>query len=159
MGYYANQKTVRINKPDPQKGNARIIVDREQLEAAARELSGNEFKLYMFFASDNDGFKRDFSPAHFADVYGVSADTTRKLFKQLEEKGFIKQDNYKKNLYQFYLMPQEEYEFVEEKRLIKTVKGDTLAVSYSEVYEKFKGKHSEEEIKNYWNKLPVQEVE
>lgn len=150
MGYYANQKTVKINKPEPQRDKARIIVDREQLEAAAKELTGNEFKLYLFFASDSDGFKRDFSPAHFAEVYGVSADTTRKLFKQLEEKGYLKQDESKKNLYQFYLLPPKQIKIKLPRRRIIDEDGVIFELTYEELCEELKG-YSKETIDEVWN--------
>lgn len=150
MGYYANQKTVKINKPEVERGRAKIIVDREKLEVAGRELTGNEFKLYMFFASDNDGFRRDFSPAHFSEVYGVSADTTRKLFKQLEDKGFIKADENKKNFYQFYLLPQKKLKIKVPRKRIVDEDGVVYELTYEELCKELKG-YSEETISRVWN--------
>lgn len=158
MAYYANQKTVKINKPEPERNKARVIIDREQLEAAAKELTGNEFKLYMFFASDNDGFKRDFSPAHFADVYGVSADTTRKLFKQLEEKGFLQQDENKKNLYQFYLLPQKKLDIevsIERRRIVEK-DGTEHLLTFEEFLEGMKGsRYTEEQLKKAYERYEL----
>ena len=154
MAYYANQKTVKINKAEPQRDKAKIIVDREQLEIAAKQLTGNEFKLYMFFASDNNGFKRDFSPAHFAAVYGVSADTTRKLFKQLEDKGFIKEDEDKKNFYNFYLLPQNKMKVKAPRRRIVDEDGVVYELTYEELCKELEG-YSKETVDYYWNNAEV----
>ena len=160
-----NQKIV-VNVEEPPKIDKnnrdakKFIVSRIRgnEEAAMRDLNYGAFKLWLMFSADAKDFKRAFSPTQAEHDLGVSQPTARSGLKELIEKGYLVQKE-NSNIYEFHQMPQEEYEFVEEKRLIKTVKGELKAITYDELYEKFKNKRSEEEIKNYWNKLPVEEVE
>ena len=64
-------------------------------------LSGNEFKLWTYFADNANGYKMDFYPSDFIRTAGVSYDTYRRAFKTLEKKGYIIASHKMKNLYIF----------------------------------------------------------
>lgn len=126
-------------------------------EEAMRNLNYGAFKLWLMFSADTKDFRRAFSPTQAEQDLGISQPTARSGLKELIEKGYLVQQG-SSNIFEFHQLPQDEFEFVEEKRFIKTTKGELKAITYGELYERFKDKRSEEEIKNYWNKLPVEEV-
>ena len=154
MAYYANQKTITINKPQCDRDDVKVILKRETIEAAARNLTGNEFKLYIYFASNSDGYKLDFSPKYFESIYGITAETTRKLVKQLEEKGYLVQKE-KSNLFDFFLEPHKQLDIIyeEEKRLVPTKSG-YIPATFREISQSLVDR-TKEEIQSYWDKLDV----
>ena len=50
---------------------------------AAKELKGNDFKLFMYFYSNKEDWTLGFSPKDVADKWGMSLDTARNCFNNL----------------------------------------------------------------------------
>ncbi len=163
MAYFANQKTITIHKPQIEKDATKIILDRKVVEAAARELTGNEFKMYMYFASNSDNFDLDFSPSHFGNTYGITADTARKIVKKLEEKKYLIRRGRSENLFDFYLSPQKKLHLTikVEKRYIEDESGARYPMSFGEFSKAAleDGEFTEDELKAYWSQQELVEEE
>lgn len=147
---FPNQYKVVINKEKVnQRDEKRVyfIAYQDTIEAAARELTGNEFKLYIYFLSNQDAYEDLFSPAFFGDTFGVSADTARKLFQKLIEKGFL----YKTEAHtcEFYDRPHKKMKIKAPRRLIVDEDGVAYELTYEELCKELEG-FSKETIDYYW---------
>lgn len=155
MAYYANQKTVVIQREavDSKGGKQFLMVYSENLAEAARNLNGAALKLYLYFLSNTDGYHKDFSPQHFCNIYGCSRSSAARAFDELVEQNYIIQEGSK---YYFYERPQETAEIIvePERRIVKTTKGSKV-MTYTEFYNQLCDKHSEVDILNTWNSLEV----
>jgi DNA-binding MarR family transcriptional regulator len=103
MNSYPNQYTITINKDvvKQQKGRNRVylIIYRNNLTTAMKQLSGTAFKVYIYLASNQDGFTLGYSPQDISNETGISKDSARKALKEFEEKGFLFADkSHTKNL-------------------------------------------------------------
>lgn len=104
---YANQKTITVNREIPSRHSreARFIIYRKNLEAAASNLSGVAFKLYCYIASFGNGYSLDFSPQDFITQYGVSINAARDAVHTLIDKGYLVE--IKENEYIFNEVPDD----------------------------------------------------
>ena len=93
MSSYPNQNTFLINKEDVKKesGKSRPYLTAyiDTIQTAAKNLTGNSFKLYIYLLSNSNNFTSAFSPKDVADKYGCSVDSAREAFKTLINKGYL----------------------------------------------------------------------
>lgn len=166
MAQYANQKRIIINRDeiDFKSSKQYLQAYTENVSLASRTLGGEvPFKLYIYLLSNRNGFNLDFSPQHFANVYGCSTKAAKNAVAALEEAGYITHDI--NNRYEFHEIPQVTTSRViideshEEKRLVP-VNDESGAriykeLTYSQVWRELKDSYSEETIKAFWNNLEV----
>lgn len=101
MTTYQNQKVIHINKI-PCKVDFLQIQNDLWMEAA-RELSGAAFKLYMYLASNSDGFDLALSRVDVTESVGIGYSAYDKAVAQLLEKGYL---NLRQgNIYDFTTYP------------------------------------------------------
>ena len=84
-----NQKVIRVNKTKVNKGKTYTIIDNEVLFNAMQELTFNEFKLFMYIASNQDGYEFALSTKHVAEVTGGDQRELQKKVNSLIEKGYL----------------------------------------------------------------------
>lgn len=93
MSSYPNQNTFLINKEDVKResGKSRPYLTAyiDTIQTAAKNLTGNSFKLYIYLLSNSNNFTSAFSPKDVADKYGCSVDSAREAFKTLINKGYL----------------------------------------------------------------------
>lgn len=158
---YANQNIYQINREFPKAGANRsfLTIYCDNVYNAFQNLSGEAaIKLYVYLASNKDGYNLNFSPKHFATTCGMSEASARAAAKQLIEKGYLVQDA--NNHYQFYEVPQITKQFVirpSEYRVARYENGTTAVVSYNDYYNNLKEYYSLTEIDASWNELPIAE--
>lgn len=161
MATYANQKTIKINRTTPEKGKGQFLqIYSQNLSEASRLLTAVGFKLYLYLASNQNNYEKDYSPRDFANVYGVSYESARKAPKNLIDNGYLIPND---NKLEFFETPQqveipieEKFEIPEEeKRWMPTKNGGRAPITYDELYNGLKDKKSETTIQNIWNKLEV----
>lgn len=162
MAKYANQKTFKINRTNPIKEKKQYLaISCESISEASRNLGEAAFKFYMYLCCNADGYQFDYSPQHFANIYGLSVDRARKVVQQLVDARYlVLNDN---GIYEFYEVPQEEKLAIEEnfelpeeeKRLMKTKSGAYAPITYAALYEGLKGKQPDGTIEKIWNSLEV----
>lgn len=158
---YANQNIYQINREFPKAGANRsfLTIYCDNVYNAFQNLSGEAaIKLYIYLASNKDGYNLNFSPKHFATTCGMSEASARAAAKQLIEKGYLVQDA--NNHYQFHEVPQITKQFVmrpAEYRVARYEDGTKAAISYNEYYNNLKDNYSLTEIDKSWNELPIVE--
>ena len=102
MPYTApNQKVITIHR-DPLGGNF-LGINNDNWKNAARVLGAHAFLLYIYFASNKNGYVFALSPQAVQKEIGMPPSTFRDQLKKLESWGFIKPD--KGNMYNFYEVP------------------------------------------------------
>lgn len=93
MQSYPNQNTFLINKEDVKResGKSRPYLTAyiDTIQTAAKNLTGNSFKLYIYLLSNVNNYTSAFSPKDVADKYGISVDSARECFKNLVSKGYL----------------------------------------------------------------------
>ena len=102
----ANQRKIVIKRQSDKAQKDYLKVSNTNLNIAMRNLKNNAFKLWIYFVDNADGYIFDLYPVDFCSKTGVADNTYRSAFKELEEKGFLKQSKSSeeeyKNIYFFY---------------------------------------------------------
>lgn len=155
MAYFANQKTIIVHRDKVEQNGKRqyLIVYSDRLDQAARTLSSVGLKLYLYLLTNKDGYEKDYSPKHFADVYGVSIESARKAPQNLIDNGYLViRDG---NKLDFYEEPQQteelEIDIVEEKRYV-SCGGVYEELTYKQVYDNLISRNfTENQINKFWN--------
>ena len=144
-----NQRNITINRKDAlSSGRQYLAINCDTLAEASRNISGEvPFKLYLYLASNKNGYEFSFSPQHFSNIYGCSIDASRKAFVKLMESNYI--INKGNNSFEFFETPQERRPRLDIQPERRSYKGQLF--TYKEVYEELSGDLMEEEIKEIWN--------
>ena len=144
-----NQRNITINRKDAlSSGRQYLAINCDTLAEASRNISGEvPFKLYLYLASNKNGYEFSFSPQHFSNIYGCSIDASRKAFVKLVEANYI--INNGNNSFEFFETPQERRPRLDIQPERRSYKGQLF--TYKEVYEELSGDLMEEEIKEIWN--------
>ena len=109
MATVPNQNVARINKENCDKSNPYTMNNLSALQLAMNELTGNELKVWLYFAKNQNGFRLEVSPAE-AVLWGIPKSSFHKAFTGLKEKGYLVERS--NNNYDFYDLPPEEEKFV-----------------------------------------------
>ena len=160
MAFYPNQKHFIIHRINPiTEKKQYLAISTENLAIAARNLSGEvAFKFYIYLAANRDNYSLDYSPQHFANIYGISIDSARRAADKLIEAGYlVKNENYK-NTYDFFEVSQKKEDkpkiksaVLEEKRFIEQDNGELIKMTYPELFEELKDYYPPEVIKAAWD--------
>ena len=159
MAHYANQKTIIIHRSNPiGEKKQYLAIDCQALSTAARTLTPSGLKLFLYLASNQDGYQKDFSPKDFSNIYGVSVDAARKARLDLQSNGYLVEDENGK--LEFYEQPREKLQFATkpQKRKFEMDDGSFVYLTYREFSEGMNEEgYSPEEITNIWNSGEVVE--
>ena len=98
---YPNQRVVTVLKEDCNKDFLQIKNDDWQTAGMNIESYG-AFKLYLYLASNKNGFSLALSPVAVEDAIGISESTYRRAFKELESLGYLSKAGSSKNQYFFH---------------------------------------------------------
>ena len=103
MATVANQNTIIIKKT-PCKNNF-LQISNEEWMAAAKICGdkGAAFKLYLYLAANEIGYKLALSKVAVENAVGIKQSNYYKCFSFLEEQGFLRQVG--KSKYEFYTTP------------------------------------------------------
>lgn len=86
---YPNQKVVVIEPFVQIKGQLYFRLQIEAVEKAMRDLTGNEFKLYIYLAKNADNYKFALSPKHISEATGIGLRSCHDAIKTLIEKNYL----------------------------------------------------------------------
>ncbi|MBQ8834735.1 MAG: hypothetical protein IJ001_07415 [Oscillospiraceae bacterium] len=102
-----NQRRVLVHRDMPEKkeGNF-LLIKKENLYAAYRDLNATALCLYLYLAGNKDGFDLAFSPKAIHSEMGLPESTCRDQFKVLVNKGYLVRKNENSNIYDFYEIPR-----------------------------------------------------
>lgn len=98
-----NQRMVAIHRE--RAASDFLGIKNSNWQAAARDLGAHALLLYLYFASNANGFVLALSPAAIRQAVGMPASTYRDQFVRLIDKGYLVQRN-DGNIYDFYETPQ-----------------------------------------------------
>lgn len=82
-----NQRFVKVNKA--QLANSFLGINNNVWKAASRDLGGTGLILYLYFASNMNGFKFAFSPADVIKETGIGKTSVYKYFDLMIKKGYL----------------------------------------------------------------------
>lgn len=100
-----NQRVVAIHR---ERASTDFLgIKNEHWQAAARDLGAHALMLYLYLASNRDGYTLALSPAAIRRAVGMAASTYRDQFLKLVDKGYLVQRG-SGNTYDFYETPQRE---------------------------------------------------
>ena len=97
-----NQKVITVNKSICDKEHIYAQCNLKANKMALKELSANAYKLYMYFALNQDDYTFALSYVHVYSITGMSEKTYHRAVKELIEKGYLVKEKDKKNQYIFY---------------------------------------------------------
>lgn len=117
-----NQRVITTKKEKCDKENIYTPIRLSALYEAMSELSGNEFKLWVYLGKNIDGYTFALSRVDTIKWCGFSKSTYKKCFDGLVEKGYLVKRNDGSNHYDFYEVAKED------KPLITTHKSKTKFV-------------------------------
>ena len=98
-----NQRLVTVHRERAQSDF--LGIKNENWQAAARDLGAHALMLYLYFASNANGFTLALSPAAIRQAVGMPQSTYRDQFTKLIDRGYlVRRGN--GNTYDFYETPQ-----------------------------------------------------
>lgn len=118
-----NQKVVYIgNRVERDATHPYTEQSIEAMAHAARELSGDRFKVWMYLSKNRDDFVLELSQKDLLK-WGVKKDTYQRAINDLIELGYLVQIDEKKNEWRFEEFPEEVK--MEEKPAVVAIKTDS----------------------------------
>ena len=98
-----NQRLIAIHRE--RAASDFLGIKNSHWQAAARDLGAHALMLYLYLASNADGFMLALSPAAIRQAVGMPSSTYRDQFVRLVDKGYLVQRG-DSNTYDFYETPQ-----------------------------------------------------
>lgn len=102
---FANQNIVRINKPKYKRDFLQIGIDEWQ--EASKVLTPSAFKIYLYLASNMNGFDLALSKQDIKNQLGISFTRFYEAITLLKKHHYLCED--RKNHLQFFVSPNKEY--------------------------------------------------
>lgn len=102
-----NQKTTTVHKEPTDKKHIYACINNEALSKAAINLSkGSAFKLWVYFAMNQNGYTFELSAVAVQQFCGITEKTYREAVKTLIAENYLVQRG-DTNYYDFYELPKE----------------------------------------------------
>lgn len=102
---FPNQKIIKINR-EAAKSDF-LGIKNSNWQAAAIDLGAHALMLYLYLASNANGYSLALSPAAILQAIGMPRSTYQDQFQKLIKKGYLVQEN--GNTYNFYEKPQQSH--------------------------------------------------
>ena len=99
---YPNQRVINIHR-EAAKSDF-LGIKNTNWQAAARDLGAHALMLYLYLASNADGYNLALSPAAIRQAIAMPRSTYQDQFVKLIDRGYIVQES--GNVYNFYETPQ-----------------------------------------------------
>lgn len=99
---YPNQRVININRESAKSDF--LGIKNVNWQAAARDLGAHALMLYLYLASNADGYNLALSPAAIRQAIAMPRSTYQDQFVKLIDRGYIVQES--GNVYNFYETPQ-----------------------------------------------------
>lgn len=98
-----NQKIVTVEKEPCGKGNLYAAINLNAMEAAAQDLDAGAFKLWIYFAKNQNGYEFALSSKDAKDIFGLGKSQYDTAVKKLISSGYL--TNIQGNQYIFSEIP------------------------------------------------------
>lgn len=99
---FPNQRVITINRESAKSDF--LGIKNENWQAAARDLGAHALMLYLYLASNANGYNLALSPAAISQAIGMPRSTYHDQFAKLINRGYLVQKN--GNGYDFFEVPQ-----------------------------------------------------
>ena len=99
---FPNQRTIKINREAAKRDF--LGIKNENWQAAARDLGAHSLMLYLYLASNADGYNIALSPVAVRQAIGMARSTYHDQFHRLVDKGYLVPAS--GNTFEFYEVPQ-----------------------------------------------------
>lgn len=99
---FPNQRVIKINR-ESAKSNF-LGIKNENWQSAARDLGAHALMLYLYLASNANGYVLALSPVAVRQAIGMARSTYHDQFHKLVDKGYLVPAN--GNTFEFYEVPQ-----------------------------------------------------
>lgn len=144
-----NQKKVIIKKEICDKNNLYATINMNALEKAMNDLSGEAFKLWIYFSKNQNNYTFDLSQKA-AEKYGIKKSTYYDNIKVLIKKGYLQQREENSNIYYFTEIAFSEIRKQEEQKeyIISEIRKDN-----SENWKEFSEKEQRNNINTLQNNI------
>lgn len=84
-----NQKVVKVNKEKCDKDNLYATINIDAMEQAAQKLDAGAFKLWMYFAKNQNNFEFALSSKDVLETFGIKAKQYNNAVEELITKGYL----------------------------------------------------------------------
>lgn len=102
-----NQKAITIKKEKTDKDNIYTMININAMETAALDLSAGAFKLWIYFAKNQNNYNFGLSSKAIENEFGVKIKQYNNAIKELQEKGYlVKEKGYNYNFYEKAVKPK-----------------------------------------------------
>lgn len=99
---FPNQRTIKVNREVARRDF--LGIKNENWQAAARDLGAHALMLYMYLASNADGYCLALSPVAVRQAIGMARSTYHDQFHKLVDKGYLVPST--GNTFEFYETPK-----------------------------------------------------
>lgn len=101
-----NQRRIGVNKSICNEDNLYAKINIDAMNYAMRDLKPNTFKLWLYFAENQDKYQFYLSAMHACKTCGFGKSGYHKAFDELVDKYYLVRDLSDRDFYQFYESPQ-----------------------------------------------------
>lgn len=101
-----NQKTITVKKELTDKQNYYTAINLNALERAAVDLQAGAFKLWVYFAKNQNNYNFALSSKEVEETFGIKIKQYNNAIAELCNKGYLLKD--KGNSYIFYELPKQD---------------------------------------------------
>ena len=89
----SNQKTVKVKKEPCNKDNYYTTINLNALSSAAKQLSGDAFKMWVYFSKNQNNYEFNLSSQHAIESFSLSKRRYDNAIKELTTLGFLVDTN------------------------------------------------------------------
>lgn len=101
-----NQRSVKVNKTVCNEDNLYAKINIDAMNYAMRDLKPTAFKLWLYFAENQDKYQFYLSCVHACKTCGFGQTAYHKAFDELVDKFYLVRDAEDRDFYQFYEIPE-----------------------------------------------------
>lgn len=105
----SNQKTVKVIKELCNKENIYTAINLNALNKAGKDLSGDAFKMWVYFSKNQNGYELELSSKHAEETFSLSKRRYDNSIQELIREGYLVDTNTDpnevKNRWTFYEIP------------------------------------------------------
>lgn len=102
-----NQRSIKVNKTSCNENELYAKININAMDNAMRDLKPTAFKLWLYFAKNQDKYEFYLSAVHACHTCGFGQTAYHKAFDELVDKYYLLRDSINRDFYNFYEIPQE----------------------------------------------------